>query len=77
MWTKLHFVGILDAEQDGSLELRNCPCGSTIAVECAASPNARAARAFDACAVSEELRARLRELVPTLLIFGYRRRASN
>jgi hypothetical protein len=34
-WNSLPNVGRMDLEEDGDkrLELRNCPCGSTIAIE--------------------------------------------
>jgi hypothetical protein len=34
-WNSLQNVGRMDLEEDGDkrLELRNCPCGSTIAIE--------------------------------------------
>jgi hypothetical protein len=34
-WRALPLVGKMDYEEDGDkrLELRNCPCGSTIAIE--------------------------------------------
>jgi hypothetical protein len=31
-WATLFFVGYADGGEDGELELRNCECGSTLAV---------------------------------------------
>jgi hypothetical protein len=31
-WSKLTLVGYADGAEDGELELRNCRCGSTLAV---------------------------------------------
>lgn len=30
-WSSMEYVGIQEADQDYSLELRNCKCGSTLA----------------------------------------------
>jgi hypothetical protein len=32
-WATLVFVGYTDGGEDGELELRNCVCGSTVAVQ--------------------------------------------
>lgn len=32
-WRQLVLVGHTDAAEDGELELRNCSCGSTLAVQ--------------------------------------------
>ena len=32
-WAALFFVGYADGGEDGELELRNCVCGSTLAVQ--------------------------------------------
>jgi hypothetical protein len=36
-WRTLSFVGFADGGEDGELELRNCTCGSTLAVKRAAT----------------------------------------
>jgi len=44
-WSDLPLVGFMDLDADGDerLELRNCPCGSTVAVELPAEPARSAA----------------------------------
>ncbi len=34
-WAALEYVGVMCDESVGTIELRNCPCGSTLAVEVA------------------------------------------
>jgi len=68
-WSALPFVGHLDVCDDELIELRNCRCGSTIAVEGQASPSRVGARALATCARSESLRGRVQALLPKLVVF--------
>ncbi len=72
-WSALPFVGMLDVADPLPIELRNCRCGSTIAVEGSALPTRHGARALEACAASESLRDRVRALVPVLIVLNSRK----